>query len=315
MPAIEIHPYYTRNQSPLVQIFGLPPAEGGTVAGKGRTDVRLVLDVASIYAGDDRGRNLLRLDGEIYRLTLALRYGLGERLELGVDLPYVWQTGGHLDSFIDGFHQTFNLPQGGRDLWYRDRLRYLSVHDGRVMLDYEEPQDGFGDVLLSLGYQLVRTEGAGGSRTVTLRPALKVPTGNGDKLTGSGSFDFSLRLAGTDSLLLAPWDLTWFWTAGALAMSEGDVLSEEQNNLVGFGTLGIGWEAASWLAFMLQFDGHTAFYGGSGLHQLDGASVQVTIGTEAALPGKILFDFGVTEDLVVETSPDVVFHVALRRKF
>lgn len=309
---IDIVPFYTRNQSPLVQVFGLPAAEEGGLTPKGDTDARLVLDIANVFTGDANEREVVRLDGEVYRLTLALRYGLADRLELGLDLPYVWHQGGSFDGFIDGFHRTFDMPDGGRESWKTDYLRYVAVREGETELYLEEDASGLGDVLLSAGWSLSGGETA---RPVALRAALKLPTGEADKLTGSESTDFSVRLTGTDAATLAPWNLTWYWGAGALWMSQGDVLADRQRDVVGFGTLGIGWAPLSWGALKLQFDGHTPFYRDSDLTQLDSSSVQVILGLSAELPGKVLFDFGVTEDLVVNTSPDAVFHFALRRRF
>ena len=39
--ADEIRPFFTRNLHPIVQIFGLPPAEGGFLMAPGTADLRL----------------------------------------------------------------------------------------------------------------------------------------------------------------------------------------------------------------------------------------------------------------------------------
>jgi hypothetical protein len=312
---LEVHPLFIRNQAPFVQIFGLPPAEGGRLSMKGITDARLVFDAANIFTGAENGQEEVRVDGETYRLSLAVRHGLSERLEIGVDVPYVWHSGGRLDGFINGFHRTFNLPEGGRNLWYDDQILYLSVCDGEIAYRLDEAQDGFGDVILTAGVRLLKPGQPGRDRSLALRPALKLPTGDERKLTGSGSTDFSLRLAGTDPATLARWRITSYGSLGALAMTEGEVLPRHQRNLVGFGTLGFGWSPLRWLAINLQFDGHTSFYEGTGLHHLDDPSLLITLGTSLALPGKVLADLAVSEDLIVETAPDVMFHVTLRRRF
>lgn len=312
---IAVEPFYTRNQSPLVQIFGLPPAEGGALTEAGRTDARLVLDLANVFTSDENDHHRVSLDGEIYRLTLALRQGVSKRLELGLDIPYIWHSGGRLDSFIDGFHRAFGLPEGGRDQWDRDQLSYVSVAEGETLLLMEEPQDGFGDLLVSLGLQLWQPPSLAGQRSLALRGAVKLPTGDSDKLTGSGSTDASLRLAFTDHASFAHLSLGWYGSLGGMLMSDGEVLESKQRNAVGFGTLGLGWTPYQWLALKVQFDGHTPFYRGSNLCQEDDFSVQIVVGFAAALPAGFRLDLGVVEDLVVDTSPDVVFHLALGRRF
>jgi hypothetical protein len=100
-----------------------------------------------------------------------------------------------------------------------------------------------------------------------------------------------------------------------MGMTEGDVLKEQQRNWVGFGGLGIGWSPARWIAFKLQANGHTSFYKDSELRELNMSSIQLTIGGTLAFSERISLDVGVTEDVVTLTSPDVVFHLALRGRF
>jgi len=313
--AMDIQPFQTRNQLPLVQIFGLPPAEGGVIRRPGETTVGLLLDAASVFSDDDNAQEKIYLDGEIYRLTFAVRHGLAGRWEAGLDIPYVWHTGGELDGFIDGFHRTFDLPEGGRQDAARDNLRYFYARNGETALFMEDSQNGLGDLLLSLGLRLTPDAPLATGRSLALRAGLKLPTGEADKLTGSDSTDFSLRLCGSDSATLAGWDMTLFGTLGALAMSQGEVLADLQRRYVAFGTVGIGWEWVSWLALQLQFDGHTAFFRDSTLCPLDTESIQITVGGVFDLPGGYRVDLGIVEDLLPTTAPDVVFHLAVRRHF
>jgi hypothetical protein len=51
------------------------------------------------------------------------------------------------------------------------------------------------------------------------------------------------------------------------------------------------------------------------LPQIDAPSVQRTIGGALHLAPRMSLDIGVTEDLAVGRSPDVVFHLGLSRTF
>jgi hypothetical protein len=88
-----------------------------------------------------------------------------------------------------------------------------------------------------------------------------------------------------------------------------------QRNVVGFGSLGIGWSPLQSLAFKIQVDGHTPFYRDSSLEELDGSSLQLTVGGTVGITEALVLDLGVSEDIVVNTSPDVVFHIALNNRF
>ena len=98
---LAITPFHTFNQSPLVQIYGLPAAESAIIQRPGHTWSLLALDVANNSASNHTNRENIILDGESDRLTLALRYGVSDKLEIGVDLPWVGYNGGISDGFIE----------------------------------------------------------------------------------------------------------------------------------------------------------------------------------------------------------------------
>ena len=98
-------------------------------------------------------------------------------------------------------------------------------------------------------------------------------------------------------------------------MTKGNVLPDQQQNAVAFGSLGAGWHPPAWLTLKVQFDGHTAFYKDSDLVELSSGSVQIVMGGPLHFSDRTAFDIGVSEDLVVKTDPDVVFHFALNHRF
>ena len=112
---MEITPFRTVNQRPLVQIFGLPAETSATITPAGHLSFALTQDVASEYTVNSTSSEQIVLDGESYRWTLAARYGIGERFEAGLEIPYILYGGGFLDGFIEDWHSAFGMPQGGRD--------------------------------------------------------------------------------------------------------------------------------------------------------------------------------------------------------
>jgi len=312
--AVDIVPFHTRNQSPVIAIYGLPPAGDPKVMPFGRTEVLISADLANNFAIDDTSREAIFLDGETHRFNLDLRTGLPDRFEAGIEVPYVSQEGGFLDHFIEDWHDFFDLPQGNRTQYPRDRLIYRYSRDGRTDLDITDSGSGLGDVRLFGGWQLYRPADRP-QRAVALRASLKLPTGDSDRLLGSGSTDLAVWLTGGDATLTAHGKLAAFGALGVLYMTSSDVLPDQQRSVVEFGTLGAGWSPLDWLAFKLQFDGHTPFYRDSRLRELDDGSVQLTIGGTLGFTRNTSLDLGVSEDIVVKTAPDVVFHLALRTVF
>lgn len=310
----DITPFYTQNQSPLVQIFGLPAAGDATVLPAGKVGALLAVDVASNNAFDSNLRENIMLDGESYRFTLALRYGIAKGFEAGIDIPYVGQGGGFLDSFIIDWHDFFNLPQGGRKEEPRNRLLYTYTKDGQNRLLVDDSSFAFGDVRLSGGMQLYH-DGKENPRAVALRASIKLPTGDSNELHGSGSTDFALWLTASDDYKLPIGHFTLFGAAGGMAMTTGSVLPDQQRNLVGFGSLGFGWAPTEWIAFKVETSGHTPFYKESELRELANGALQLIIGGTLYFSPRTSLDIGVSEDIAVNTSPDVAFHLALRRLF
>lgn len=309
-----ITPFQTTNQSPLVQIFGLPAAERSIVLPKGTTEGMVTVDIANNFASSTAGREEILLDGESYRTALVMRHGFSDRMEGGIDIPFIGHGGGVFDSFIEGWHDFFGMPDGGRKDEPRDRLLYSYSKNGSETYRMDRSEFGLGDIRLSGGVQLY-DDGKPNPRAIALRGSLKLPTGNYRRLHGSGSTDVSLWFTGSDDYQLPLGHLTLFGAAGGMVMTDGDVLQEQQKNLVGFGSLGLGWAPAGWVALKTQLSGHTPFYGGSDLNELSGNALQLLVGGTLYFPGNVSLDIGVSEDIAVDTSPDVALHLALRKVF
>ncbi len=312
--ALDLYPLGTRNQSPLVQIFGLPYAETPRVLENGRIAASLSLNAASNFSGSTTGAEGIMLDGETYRYTLALRYGLGRRAEVGLDIPYVRQTGGFMDGFIKDWHNTFRLPQGGRDEAEDNQLAFAYLRDGETGFKQTEAGNGLGDIRLSGALQLTRQD-QGNPATTALRLSFKLPTGDSDRLLGSGGFDLALALSGQRVFPAGAGRAGLFASLGVMGMTGGEVLAGQQRNVAGFGSLGLGWAPLDWLHLKLQLDGHTAFFDDSELDEVAADSAQLALGGTLALTEATGLDLAVVEDLVVDTAPDVVFHLALRHWF
>lgn len=312
---MEITPFRTTNQSPLIQIHGLPAESSAAVAPHNRFIFSLTQDIANNYTNSVTPRERILLDGESYRWTLAARYGIGRAFEAGIEIPYVLYGGGFLDSFIVDWHRTFNLPQGGRDSAPRDRLNFSYEKDGRTRLGMKRAGSGVGDIALTSAMVLHDRRDEGSLDRVALRGSLKLPIGESGSLRGSGSTDFALSLCGEMDNFTEWGSLGVYGSLGGMAMSDGDVLRDQQENLVGFGTFGVGWGPAEWISFKVQVNGHTPFYRGSSLDELSAPSFLLLTGGALRLPGNYLLDLAVSEDVAVATSPDVVFHLGLSRRF
>ncbi len=304
-------PLFVKNQNPFIRVFGLPAAESGRIVATGDMVGRLVVDVANNMVMSDAGNEKIVLDGESVISTVVMRYGLREGFEVGLDLPYVSHEKGSLDSFIEDWHDFFYLPDGQRQDRPGKVLEYRYERDGRLLHLEEKHSQGLGDVQLSIAKPIMNRQLKEG-QYLAWRATMKLPTGESEDLHGSGGFDFSLRLCGEDNASLSFLGLDYWAVAGLLYMGKGDVLPGYQRDFAVFGTMGLGWQLFNWLDLKMQVDAHTAlFY--SDLTELGVGAVILSTGGTMHLPADYHLDLNVVEDVAVNTAPDVVFHLAVRK--
>lgn len=313
--ALEIEPFRTNNRSPLLQIFGLPAETSATLVPAGHWQGSLTQDIASSYSTGNTATDKVLLDGELYRWTLAARYGVTDSLELGLELPFVLQGGGFLDGFIIDWHKFWGLPQGGRDTAPKNRLNYRYTKNGVQQLAMSHASGGIGDISLLAGYKLLEQQTDSDHDTLAIRAQLKLPTGDSSSLLGSGSTDIALFLTGSMNRRTEWGTLGIYGSAGGIVTSDGTILKQQRQNLAGFGTAGAGWAPADWISFKLQCNFNTPLYASSSLPELGQTAVLLTMGGTLKLPGNYLLDIGLGEDIAVATAPDVSFHLGLSRRF
>ena len=307
-----IEPFYSRNQSPFVQIFGLPALESGTITQPDKLTGRLVISAANNFSLSSHANERIILDGETFRATGVFRYGLGNGLELGLDLPYVSHNHGQLDNFIENWHDFFNLPEGKRSSRAQNLLEYRYEEDGVTRCLVNHSVSGLGDILLSGGRRLYNSPD--NSSAAALRATLKLPTGKAKQLHGSGAADLALAITTHKDLGQAASNLTFFGGAGLMLIGKGKVIENRQRPIVGFASLGTGVKALDWLDLKIQFDGHTPFFD-SNLDELGQGSIQANMGGSIYLTTQSTLTINVVEDLLVHTAPDVVFHIELLTAF
>lgn len=303
----DVIPLYSFNQSPLIQIYGLPSLGEAQVLAQDESDLALRLQISNNFTGARTTGEYLNLDGELHRLTFAWRQGLSGGREWGMELPYLWHTGGFLDTYIERFHDSSNLPQGGRTDVPLNRVNYQYVRNGANLINVTHPVNGPGDLRLLGARQLGNPETSG--LKTALRASLKLPTGKETELLGSGSTDLALWLSLATTRPLDQWNV--FGGGGILAMTEGRVLPRQQRNHVAFGSFGLSRMIYPRLTVIGQLDAQTPFYDYTQFRQLNSYPIQGLVGARWELAPRKFLEFSVSEDLIVDTSTDVAFALSL----
>ncbi len=312
---MEISPFKTTNQSPLVVIQPLPAESSAGVSPKGKFSSALTFDLASNYSSSSTASEQILLDGESYRWTLSSRYGLTDRLEAGIEIPWIVQSGGFLDSFIIDWHDTFGMPQGGRDSAPKNRISYSYIKSGSQKLLMDSSDSGLGDIVLTGGMKLYEEKSSTVHDALALRTTVKLPTGDSDRLRGNGAFGGTVSLCGASNHFTEWGALGLFGSVGGMISAKGDVLKDQQEPFAAFGTVGLGLGPAPWISFKVQINANTPLYKDSSLDELSKSGVMLVIGGALQFPADYQLDIGVSEDISVATAPDVAFHLGLSKVF
>jgi hypothetical protein len=300
-------PFLTRNQNPMLALYGLPsplparlpPAGGGRVAG--------VINWGNTEKEDFSTGGNYTLDAETFELRLHFDHALAERFSLHAELPWRKVSGGSLDGFIDDWHGVFGLPGGSRRRLPEDQLLIEFEQDGAMLLSIDESTSGIGDIPIALGYQLYATDSSALSTWFTV----KTPTGSADDLTGSGAVDVAATLAG-QTQLNEHWQL--FGQASVAWLGEGDLLPELQESFAWTLMGGLTWNAWRALDLTAQVEANSRLYDGLD-SELDGDAIVLTLGGSWRTEGGWRYDVGVSEDLQAGASPDIVFIFAVAHAY
>lgn len=246
----------------------------------------------------------LIVDAETRELRLTFARALAARWAVQFELPYRETNGGSLDSFIDDWHGIFGLPEGARPIQPEDRLRLHYWRDGETLIELGTPIEGFADASASLVYSVHHSD----QSAVSAALSVKVPTGKNHWLNSSGAVDVSAIIA-AEHRLNDCWSIAG--QAAASVLGNGDLLPHLQRELVWSGRAGVSFQLTPALDVILQMDAHSSAFDS----ELDffSESVVATLGANVEFGPSWTLSFGLSEDITVEHSPDVVFVIGLKK--
>jgi len=297
-----------RSQSPIQQLrFGIQHHPPWTVP-EGTWAFQLQHTWKNVWLHHD---GLFRFDGEIHETVLRSAYGLNKRLEVMVELPMRYLSGGILDGFIEGFHRTFGIGQAARDQFPRDQFVVEIYHpdpNGQTYhLASAEAGWQVGNVVTSLTYLLVNNKQNNFWAVVTGN--LKLPTGSRTELFGSQGVDFGLSLGtGFNTGKIYP-----YFNCGMAYFSDDSILGIKLRQ----------WHATMLIAFEYHQQGSPHSWVLQGLvesgvaekfDQFSKRTSELLIGYKHRYQSGMVLEIGILENLFYyNNSPDVALHVGLAK--
>jgi hypothetical protein len=246
------------------------------------------------------------VDGEHRTASLTLRRGLGRGFSAGVRIPVHWRGGGWLDSVIDPFHSLFGLPDSGRPLYERNRLRVVGRTPEGVPLAWTgESGAGLG----SLEAEVVKSlrGGARGGPALAAAVRLQVPVGG---MYGDAS-GVGLQLLAAQPLGAA-FDLHGGFGIAALGPSSRDGIDYEPRRAQGF--LAFEWRPVPAWSAIVQWEANGRL--ATGIERFPGFQLSLRLGSKVDLGPRWRVEGGFVEGIKsLENTIDFGVFVAVQRRF
>ena len=290
--------FSTRDENLLLRGFYLPLASDSRAADA--TTFAATFSIANTLNVESRGRESLLVDGESDTLRLSVDAAFAPRWRYRVTIPVIHDSGGFLDPAIDAWHRWFGFQRGYRPDYPRGVLEYS--YAGSRSLELRDSQTSVGDVSAEAGWYALDDA----ARTVSVWGGVEAPTGSVARLTGDGAWD-----AAVWAHVAQRW--TRWQAAGELGLAQpfGDELyGGAAHRTSAFARGAVTRELGQAWSVRAQLDGQTGRVKDSGLRFL-GPSLQLTVGAVRRVSRRWTLEFGLAEDVAVNTAPDITFFLGI----
>ena len=235
------------------------------------------------------------LDMETVSFNPRVSVKVTENVCLEATVPVVYQTGGILDSVIEGFHDTFGIDQHNRDQWERNGTSLMYVSPEGEIIDSSDDVSGtfIGDIVVGGSY---RVRGFGPA--LGIRVLCKLPTSTMDDGWDQNGIDVSTQAS-------VSWHSDQIYGYHGVGVtfygSDGiDELKLKRQRYSMMNALEYSWSPTFSLLAHLVVASPTADY-----PELDNPIIGLTLGFKKQI-GNGVFEFGLIENLFFfDNSPDI----------
>lgn len=300
-------PLTTRSQNPLYLQFLAMPMERAVTLNQDQFETELNVSFSNIFEYNPVGNTVLNFDMELWRTVLSLKYGVTENLDLKINLPFISQFGGFLDSFIQGYHNAFGFPNGGREVVPNNNVTFNLTQGGTTLFNHSQQKFGFADSVVRAKYHVPQHWH---KLPVEIATAvfIKLPTGNTDDGLGSGHVDFG------GSLFVEKNFKRFHLTTQVGYVLLGD--HDDVNSILRAGFVQFGGSAEyqfiDGLSAIVQLHGNTAAFKNTSTDKLSDMLLDLTVGVAGTFPlrhkhiDEFYYQFGFSED-VTSRGPAIDF--------
>ncbi|BCA55929.1 hypothetical protein W02_30690 [Nitrospira sp. KM1] len=303
-------PFPVRNFNPLDQLVLNMPGDRASVVKKGTLDIRLEVANTAVIYREENPQASATIKFETLRSGLFLRYGVHDRFEIAIEIPGYYRYQGFMDGPIKTVERLTTGLSPARSALGDMSYVYNISRGGQTVVSGREGAAGLGDTTLMSKYQVLPETSVWPA--LSIRTAIKLPTGNEGEFFGSGSPDFGIGLASEKSLggrwiLYA--NLNGVFPTGRIG---GMPL---QPTFTGIAAAEYLWTEA--LSLTIQFDYYSPPFHGIGLRTLDRGVTEVAAGFGYRMASHWLWQLYAIEnvDFITGSAPDFTVSTLITYRF
>jgi hypothetical protein len=291
------------------------PGDRAAVLRKGMLDVRVDMATTNVIfneATNPPAFALVRaaLKFETLRSGVFLRYGLTDRLEVGIEVPALYRYPGVLNGLITATERAVAQTTQTRESLGNTSFAFAVSKDGRTLFAGGDHELGLGDITLISKYQMLLQS----ERTpaVSLRVAVKVPSGDESRFFGSGHTDFGIGLAMEKTVARS---VVLYGNINGV-FPTGDISGLTLHPVIsGIAAAEFLWSPT--LSFVGQFDYYSSAYRNTGIKLLDRGVTEVALGFNYRLKANLLWQvYGIENvDFITGGGADFTLSTVLTYRF
>jgi hypothetical protein len=303
-------PFPVRNFQALDQLVLAMPGERAAVLRKGDFDIRLEAANTASIARDQEEQADVTMKFETVRAALFLRYGLTDRLEIGVEVPGYHRYRGFMEEPILGVERGTTGISPARKALRETAYAFNVTNGGRTLFQGAKGATGLGDISFYGKYQLLKETST--LPALSFRVGVKAPTGDTDQVFGSGHPDAGIGLA-LDKTFATGWivyaNLNGVFPTGQIAgLDLQPVIS---------GLVAVEYLWTENFSITAQFDYYSPPFHGTGTRVLDKGVTESVIGASyRILPGLLWQVYGIENlDFITGSAADFTLSTVFTYRF
>ncbi len=302
--AVAEEPLYIQNLSPAGGM-SFPAPRSAVVLERGSNMIVLNTSLANHFVIQESENERLFLDGQTTKITVEWRRSLTDKLDISLSIPMISQNNGFLDNEISNWHNFWGLPDGDRQYFQNDELSY-SYQTPSINLDFSSPRTGVGDIALFSNYLIFSSP----VLKASFSSGIMFSSGERNSFLGTGSehISFATHLSGLNQDING---FEWNFHAGYVYSTSDWFAMKNTERLRWFSGVSLTKKISERFSALIQLDAHHRL-ANNAIKPLGRLAAILSLGLRYKISGKWIFDISFSEDIEVESAPDITFNGTLR---